>query len=232
MEQGMDRLMRGARCGRLLVAIWAAAMLAPAGLAEESARPAGATCTPTKLVIVVTSLDTNAVVIVLAPVALRVHVVDDCGEVVIQGSVVAFLTRPLALSSLGLGDWGATIIPSQTGQLSVSIEAQDPSGLLKGTTTLPVTVNGVPPVHISVLRVHDPNAFAVPGGEPIAIDVSLTSDGVPVEFFVSKVMFNLNPGQYTVNPARATTPATVQILVSVPLSQDSRVLYQIYPTIS
>src|SRR5260370_4530684 len=150
MEQGMDRLMRGARCGQLLVSIWAAAMLAPAGLAEERARHAGATCTPTKLVSVVTSLDTNPVVIVLAPVALRVHVVDDCGDAVTKGSVVAFLTPPLALTSLGLGDWGATFIPSQTGQLSVSIEAQDPLCVLKGTTTLTFTVTVFPPLPCSV----------------------------------------------------------------------------------
>lgn len=221
------RAMRWARCVPLLVAVWAGTMLAPAGRAEEKVRPAPrASCTPTALVVVVTSVDTNAVVPLGWPVALRVHVVNDCGDPLTQGSVVLTFSngdRPIALVSLGNGDWAGTWVPQGSGKAILSVVAQDASGLLRGTTIVSVTATSSPP-QVS-LSPRDPNAFAVAGGEPVTLDLKATS-GAPVEFFVRDVIFAGESVQFTANPPRATTPATVEVLVNVPLVRGNSV-YQV-----
>ena len=114
------------------------------------------TCTPTKLLPIVTQLGTGPSVSTGWPVAMVADVVDDCGFPMTSGSVVVSFTDgdpPLSMISLGNGQWSATWQPqnSNPAGVTVSLLAQE-SGLVgniqtligfQGAQTLPVASGGV-----------------------------------------------------------------------------------------
>jgi uncharacterized protein (TIGR03437 family) len=114
------------------------------------------TCTPTKLLPVVTQLGTGPSVSTGWPVAMVADVVDDCGSPMTSGTVVVSFTDgdpPLPMISLGNGEWSATWQPeySNPAGVTVSLLAQEP-GLVgtiqtligfQGAQTLPTASGGV-----------------------------------------------------------------------------------------
>jgi uncharacterized protein (TIGR03437 family) len=114
---------------------------APAVAAGQLDRPrAATTCTPSKLIPTLTSIGQSFTVPAGWPVALEAHVVDDCGNPVDAGSVVASFSNgdaPLSLMSLGNGgQWQATWSPnnsSATAQLTITVNAEAVQPDLQGS---------------------------------------------------------------------------------------------------
>ncbi len=101
------------------------------------------TCTPTKQIPVFTELGTNSSgsnfnAPASWPAPIKVKVVDDCGNLMVSGSVVATFSDsdpPLQLTSLGDGNWDATWQPqSLESAVSVIVTANvPPSGTVEAT---------------------------------------------------------------------------------------------------
>ena len=73
-------------------------------------------CTPTQLVPVLTSLSSGFSVSAGWPVPVIVQIVDDCGNPINTGTVIASFTNgdsPLSLIAVGGGSWSATWVPGR-----------------------------------------------------------------------------------------------------------------------
>ncbi len=120
----------------------------------SSARAATTTCTPNKLLPVLTSIGTGFSTPVAWPTPLIVQVVDNCGTAIDTGSVTASFTNgdlPLSLIAIGNGIWSTTWVPvratastgvradAQSLQLNGSVQV---SGQLAANPKVPVVAAG------------------------------------------------------------------------------------------
>ena len=146
-------------------------VIAPGAAQTSSATPKrprshdSSTCTPTQLLPVFTSLSSGFSTPAAWPTAVVVNVVDDCASPVSSGDVTVSFGNgdaPLALLSIGDGNWAATWTPTHTGAgFSVTAAAQLAQPALQGS----VKVLGQVPLN--------PQAPVVsPGGVVSAADYS------------------------------------------------------------
>ena len=99
----------------------------------------GASCTPTKLLPLLTSLGAQFTVPAAWPNTLQAQVVDDCGNPQVSGTVVASFTNgdpPVPLISLKNGTWTGTwqVTNNNVSNVSVTVNADNPSLGISGTT--------------------------------------------------------------------------------------------------
>src|SRR5205807_6337715 len=109
--------------------------------ATLSTPAATATCTPTKLLPVFTTLGSNFNAPAAWPAAIEVSVTDDCGSPMRNGSVVTSFSNgdaPLNLASQQDGHWSATWAPRnpRTSSMVVTVTAQQPAANLQGTVQI------------------------------------------------------------------------------------------------
>jgi uncharacterized protein (TIGR03437 family) len=103
------------------------------------ARPRAASgCTPTTLYPIFTELSSGASVPAGWPSAIVAEVVDDCGNAIDSGSVVASFNNgdpPLPLSDIQNGQWTASWTPGvvQSNGVTVTLTAKQPAANLSGT---------------------------------------------------------------------------------------------------
>src|SRR5262249_52983729 len=84
-------------------------------LSSRNTRDATTGCVPAKLFPALTGLPSQFSVPAAWPVSLQADVVDDCGNFLNQGSVVASFSNgdpPLSMLPLGAGRWTATWLPA------------------------------------------------------------------------------------------------------------------------
>jgi len=110
-------------------------------------------CTPTRLILVMTQLGDGFEVAAAWPASLEVTVVDDCGTFVNQGSVITSFSTgdpPLALSSLQDGRWAGTWQPRNTSsnQVTITAQAQEAQPPLRGTVQIGGTLQANPGVPV------------------------------------------------------------------------------------
>jgi uncharacterized protein (TIGR03437 family) len=126
---------------------------------ERASRPltTAASCTPTKLLPLLTSLGSQFTVPAAWPNTLQAQVVDDCGNPQVTGTVVASFSNgdpPLPLISLKNGDWTGTwqVGNASASIIAVTVNADDPvlgisgsvsvSGSLQSSVNAPVMLPG------------------------------------------------------------------------------------------
>jgi len=107
------------------------------GSSDRSSR-AAAGCVPTRLVPLFTSLGYGFSVAAAWPAPVEIRVVDDCGNPVVDGAVVATFSNgdaPLSLASLKDGRWTATWLPVNRSQpqITLTVKASIPGAGLSGT---------------------------------------------------------------------------------------------------
>jgi uncharacterized protein (TIGR03437 family) len=106
----------------------------------RTAHVASPACTPTKLIPVFTQLGENFTTVAAWPAPLEVTVVDDCGNFLTEGDVVASFSDgdpSLPLTSVGGGVWSATWQPSSSvSQVVVTANAQELAPLIEGTQSI------------------------------------------------------------------------------------------------
>jgi trimeric autotransporter adhesin len=125
-------------------------VVAPTGTSSQSSdrlAPRASGCAPTKLNPVFTQLGTGPSVPTGFPVPIIVKVVDDCGNPLTSGSVVAAFSNgdaPLALIDLQNSEWSGTWVPltASTSGVTVSITAELPTLNLTGTTQTTIGLQG------------------------------------------------------------------------------------------
>ncbi len=98
-------------------------------------------CTPTKLLPLLTSLGAQFTVPAAWPNTLEAQVVDDCGNPQVSGTVVASFTNsdpPVPLISLRNGNWTGTwqVTNNNVSNVSVTVNADNPSLGISGTTSV------------------------------------------------------------------------------------------------
>jgi uncharacterized protein (TIGR03437 family) len=102
----------------------------------ESRRDA-ASCTPSQLVLGITSLGQSFAVPASFPASVEAQVQDDCGNTLDSGNVIASFSNgdpPLSLTSVQGGLWQTTWQAGQlSGPVTVTVTARDPSRNLAGT---------------------------------------------------------------------------------------------------
>jgi uncharacterized protein (TIGR03437 family) len=101
----------------------------------------GGSCTPTKLLPLVTSLGSQFTVPAAWPNTIETQVVDDCGNPQVSGTVVATFSNgdpPLPLNSLKNGDWRGTwqVNNANVPLVAVTVNADEPSLKISGTTSV------------------------------------------------------------------------------------------------
>jgi hypothetical protein len=97
---------------------------APRGSSAISSRRLADGCSPAQLLPVVASLGTNFTVPAGWPSTIETRVVDDCGDPLLEGSVIASFSNgdpPLPLISLKNGRWLRTWIPRNSGSAPVTV---------------------------------------------------------------------------------------------------------------
>ena len=109
-----------------------------AGAVREGLMPAAAGCTPTQLLPVFTSLPTNFSGQNGWPNPIQVRVIDDCGNPMTTGSVLATVStgdQIPPLTHLGGGLWSGTWLArnSTSAPVTITVLAQIPSQNLQGT---------------------------------------------------------------------------------------------------
>ena len=122
------------------------------GGSAPSAKPRGrgaGNCTPAALYPLSTSLGSDFSVPVAWPVALDVKVVDDCGDPLTGGSVVATFSNgdpPLTMASLKDGRWSGTWQARNPGasRVVVTMNAANTGGGLRGTALFSGTLRANP----------------------------------------------------------------------------------------
>ena len=101
---------------------------------------AAGSCTPTKLVPVFTQLGGGFATVAAWPTAIEATVVDDCGNLMNSGSVIAsFSSGDPALSLLNIqnGKWSATWQPvNSASQVTVTVQAREISPAVQGTASI------------------------------------------------------------------------------------------------
>lgn len=120
-------------------------LLATGGVSSQNsnARPlaTAASCTPTKLLPLVTSLGSQFTVPAAWPNTLATQVVDDCGNPDVNGTVVATFSNgdpPLPLISLKNGQWTNTwqVNNTRSSIIAVTVTADDAPMNISGTTSV------------------------------------------------------------------------------------------------
>jgi len=119
--------------------------------ATLSTPAATATCTPTKLLPVFTTLGSNFNAPAAWPAAIEVSVTDDCGSPARTGSVVTSFSNgdaPLNLASQQDGHWSATWAPqnARSSSMVVTVTAQQPAANLQGTVQIGGSVPANPEI--------------------------------------------------------------------------------------
>jgi len=127
----------------------------------------GSACTPTKLLPVMTALSSGFNVPAGWPVLIAAQVIDDCGQSMTTGSVVATFTNgdpALPLTSALNGMWTGTWSPRKIANLSITLTAQEPSPAIGGTAQVSgqSSANADPPI-LSAGGIVNAASFA-PGG--------------------------------------------------------------------
>ena len=111
-----------------------------------------AVCAPTKLIPVVTQLGDSFNVPAAWPVPVEVTLVDDCGTFVNQGAVVSTFSTgdpPLPLTAFPDGRWSGTWQPRHTSsQVTITIQAQEPSPPIQGSVRIGGAVQANPAVPV------------------------------------------------------------------------------------
>jgi uncharacterized protein (TIGR03437 family) len=117
-------------------------------------KTAPATCTPSKLLPVFTTIGTGFNAPAAWPIPIVVDVVDDCGNGFNTGSVIVSFTDgdpPISLLSTGNGNWGGTWVPQNTiAGIAVRADAQalpltgsvQVTGAILSNPTVPVVFPG------------------------------------------------------------------------------------------
>ncbi len=110
-------------------------------------------CVPTTLLPLFTVLAANSTAVAGWPTPVEVKVVDDCGDPMVRGSVVAAFSNgdgALPLAPLGEGRWSGTWQPrrSATAGVTVTVTAQIPDLRVRGTVQATVGVQANPSVPV------------------------------------------------------------------------------------
>jgi len=108
---------------------------------EHRGKRPDATCTPTQLLPVFTLLGNTFQTPAGWPVSLQAQVLDDCGNPLTNGSVVASFSTgdaPLSMVSLGAGNWSGTWQPHDTtgGPATVTVNATSFNPVLAGSAVI------------------------------------------------------------------------------------------------
>ncbi len=115
-------------------------------------RGATATCTPTKLLPVLTSVGGGSTAPIAWPTAIITQVQDDCGNSIDAGSVAASFTNgdsPIALVNVGGGKWSGTWTPVRvSGNTTIRVDARVLQPLLAGTVQVAVQAAANPKVPV------------------------------------------------------------------------------------
>jgi uncharacterized protein (TIGR03437 family) len=126
-------------------------VVSPAG-SSDAGRGAAAACAPTKLLPVLTSLAAGATAPIAWPASLIVQIVDDCGNAINGGNVVASFTNgdpPVSLIGVGAGVWNGTWVPARnSSNTTVRVDARVPQPVLNGTVQVPLQVASNPKVPV------------------------------------------------------------------------------------
>lgn len=113
---------------------------APANMSSNAAAPRAATCTPTKLIPVFTQLGAEFTTVAAWPTPIEASIVDDCGNPLTTGDVVASFSNgdePLPLTSLNDGRWSATWQPRASAtQVTITVQAQEDHPRLEGIQSI------------------------------------------------------------------------------------------------
>jgi uncharacterized protein (TIGR03437 family) len=116
--------------------------------AAASLHAAASTCTPTKLIPVFTQLGVGFSTVAAWPTPLAATIVDDCGNLLTVGSVVASFSNgdpALPLTSLNNGNWSATWQPQNSAaQVTITLQAQEAAPPLQGTQSIGGTLQDNP----------------------------------------------------------------------------------------
>ncbi len=150
---------------------------APAISSEEEhhgKHPAATGCTPTQLLPVFTLLGNTFQTPAGWPVSLQAEVLDDCGNPLTNGTVVASFSTgdpPLAMVSLGGGQWSGTWQPHNTagGPATVTMNATSfnpvlaGSAVISGSLSANPAVPSVDPGGVVSTASFQPNASVAPG---------------------------------------------------------------------
>jgi uncharacterized protein (TIGR03437 family) len=128
-------------------------LLANSGPSNRApASPRGAAgCSPTKLIIVLSSESSGLIGSVYFPAALESKIVDDCAQPVTSGTVTVSFSNgdaPISLVPLGDGTWAQTWVP-QHPATAVTLTLSASAGGIAGTATAVASVGGTsqpPPV--------------------------------------------------------------------------------------
>jgi uncharacterized protein (TIGR03437 family) len=125
------------------------------GPGTNPASRATSTCTPSKLLPVITSLSSGFAVTAAWPITIQASIFDDCGEPLVNGSATATFstTDPaLALNNLQNGAWSATWqTQSVSPQVQIAVQATAKAGGLSGSAVISggLQANANPPPQIA-----------------------------------------------------------------------------------
>jgi uncharacterized protein (TIGR03437 family) len=141
-------------------------------LQAGTANGAGGSCSPTNLVPTVTSPSSGFSLASGFPVSLRVTVVDNCGNAIMNASVIATFSNgdsAIALSYLGNGNYAGTWTPTNvSAQVTVQFNVASPVGLTGAVVTVTVGSSSTSGPIISAGGVVDSASFSTkplsPGG--------------------------------------------------------------------
>jgi uncharacterized protein (TIGR03437 family) len=116
-------------------------LIGSGGATTVSGRRFAEGCTPTRLLPVISSLGTNFTVPAGWPSTIEARIVDDCGDPLVEGSVVAAFSSgdpPVPLVSLKNGRWIRTWVPreSSASQVTVTVSAEIPGRQIQGSTQI------------------------------------------------------------------------------------------------
>ncbi|HTM50992.1 MAG TPA: hypothetical protein VL285_19985 [Bryobacteraceae bacterium] len=130
-------------------------------------------CTASRLLPLFTQLNSSFTVPAGWPATIEVRVVDDCGQQLVSGSVVATFSNgdpPLYMAPLKDGRWAGAWQPrnQRTPQVTVTVNAENPGAVLRGSIQITggIQPNADPPV-ISAGGVV--NAASRSGDSPLAL---------------------------------------------------------------
>jgi uncharacterized protein (TIGR03437 family) len=132
---------------------------------------AAAGCAPGKLLPLFTSIGSGFSATTGWPASLEVRVVDDCGNPLTKGSVIAGFSNndpALPLNSLLDGRWSGTWQVANAGQATVTVQAQDAGGGLSGSAQVSggLNANANPPPVVASGGVLDAASYSL--GAPVA----------------------------------------------------------------
>ena len=147
-------------------------------------------CSPTKLVALFTTLNFGFAITGGWPTPVEVRVVDDCGDPMVDGAVIASFSNgdpPLSLASLKDGTWTGTWLTQRAGQPQVTVTVKANTASLNGTTQVTLGLQGsaaVPAINPGGVL----SAASYAAGQPL-------SPGSFVSIFGSHLSNGLNQSQ-------------------------------------